>query len=317
MFIGFFFLIFYIILGIILIMLMIALVLGILALFGAPNFFKSIKLYYEGEEKEAYKKIFYAFLFVLPLLIWLIYLLQFTTATLFYKISMGIFLISSFVGLAVFLLFLYSVKMKNIEKSIKALLMGAVVFIFFAPSGFFTLKPIVMEGIIPYLESNRTLSFDPIDIFFSDIDWTPEDYDTCHEQEDFLMGGFCTSLTLNVKDIVGKWNLEAFDERDYEMKEKNQYGYFILNQDGSVDFHTFYIEGGEYGSINYLDTTGTWRLDAPKGDTHPKLTLLTKEGKAIVLYFDSETTLDNGLCLTNQYSDPDAPHYLRFKRDWK
>ena len=174
-----FFLIFYIIIymviAFIIAMLVIALILGILALFGAPNYFKAIKLYYEGEEKEAYKKVFYAFLFVLPFLLWLIFLIDMTGVTLFYEISTAIFLISSFIGLAVFLLFLYSVKMKNIEKSIKALLMGAVVFIFFAPSGFFILKPIIMEGIIPYLESNKSISFDPIDIIFSDLNLTEEE----------------------------------------------------------------------------------------------------------------------------------------------
>ena len=150
--------------------------LGLLALFGVPKLFDFVKLFHKGEEKNAFKKLLYSFLFVFPFLLFIVSLLD--KYGLFYQVCLGIFLVSSFLGLAIFILFIYSLKKKHNQNIIKSFLMGGVVFLFFAPSSFFTLKPIVIY-MIEHPDISKINIFDiilpSVDELFSDINLTVDD----------------------------------------------------------------------------------------------------------------------------------------------
>ena len=269
----------------------------------------SFQLFFEKDEKASEKTLTDIFFFIVPSIIGVVFLLNLYRTPLYYQVSVTVFLFSSFVGFMMFLLLLHAMKTRNIERGVTALLKGAVVFMFFAPSGYLTLKPIVLTGDIPHLKEGEKISLHPIDLVLSDDDFTRENYDTCHEQEDFWMGGFCTSLDLNQSDIIGKWRLQ----KSRGAKES----YFILESNGSVEFHTFYVDKKEsyFKTITYLDSRGKWEFHSTKNSKHPYILIHADNGIDISFSFDSESTLDDGLTLQAQYDDPDAPYYLVFKRE--
>ena len=321
---GIFAIFFMILMMVIIVFLVIGGLLFILALFGVPKLFDFIKLFHQGEEKKAYKKLLYSFLFVLPFLLFVLFFLG--KYGLFYQSMAGIFLVSSYFGLAVFILFLYSVKKQHIKNSIKSLFMGGVIFIFFAPSGFFTLKPIVtyliehpdvssidlLDIILPTSDNNSSL----IDDLFSN---TPvEDYDSCHDKEDWLAGGFCTSREITIQSILGRWELDKnYMDFDYKNDEKYKKSYFVLNSNGTVFFHAYSVVRAEsyyMDDIKYMDFNGTWKLFQEHENFHPYITISSKTNKLITFYFTSYTTKEEALALVDRYSDPDAPKDLRFIR---
>ena len=107
------------------------------------EFLKITKLYYDVELKQAMVRHLIHFLvFLIPFILILIIVYQLKLSWL-YILSLVTFLVSSFVGLYLFLFFSYSAYYKNWKKVLIALVLGSGVFLIFAPSAFFTLKPIV------------------------------------------------------------------------------------------------------------------------------------------------------------------------------
>lgn len=87
-----------------------------------------------------------SFLSIFPMFLLMMFLS--TVVSDFVKISPSsliIFLISSFLGLASVLFLVHSLHHKNLKRTFKSLFMGGMVFLFFAPSIYFTLEPIVVK----------------------------------------------------------------------------------------------------------------------------------------------------------------------------
>ena len=135
-------LLFMVILGITIWFLIIAGVLFIFALFGVPKLFDFVKLFYQNKERLAYKNLLYSFLLIVPLFLFILSFLD--KYGHYYQFMAGVFLISSYLGLAFFMLFIYSLKMKHMKNTIKSLFIGCTIFLFFAFSSFVIFQPIVI-----------------------------------------------------------------------------------------------------------------------------------------------------------------------------
>ena len=150
-------------------------------------------------------------------------------------------------------------------------------------------------------------------------------YDKCHEQEDWLVGGECTSFDLKPDDMVRKWQMLPNED----VKNSSLYPnyYFILKPNAEAIFHGYYVAtdtGGYYDEIEYIEINSTWQFH-PKGKGlvdssgnpdkfHPYITIDIDSKRQILFRFDSGERREE-LYLHNQYDDFDAPHYLTYKHE--
>jgi len=135
-----------------------------------PNLFNEFleitKLYYDVKLKQALiRQLIHFLIFLIPALFILTITYQ-LNASWFYILSLFIFLFSSFFGLYIFLFFSYSIYYKSWKKVFISLILGAGFFLFFAPSAFFTLKPMVEYIMEEENQTDRNLSL--FDIFLTD-----------------------------------------------------------------------------------------------------------------------------------------------------
>ncbi len=268
------------------------------------EFLKVIKLYYDMRFKHAIIRHiihFFIFLIFFSILIMVIYSLKVSWLYLF---SLAIFLQSAFFGFYILLFFLYSAYYKSWKRVSVALLLGAILFIPFSISSYFVFKPI-------YHFYNTT--------HHQKVD---NNYDKCHEKEDWWVGGECTSKNLTINDVVGKWTMQ----KNEDVKNAYKNSYFILYPNGKVNFHAYYVVKSSYNNYDYidkLDDNGTWKLHL-KGkaylglsfnpdERHPYIEIKTKKVKSIIFRFNSK--YGTTLYLQNQYEDIDAPHYLTYKKE--
>lgn len=106
------------------------------------NFLNLIELYYKNDFIKAIKKHSIHLLIFFPIFSLIIYLAIKLNATILVLISLILFLGSAFVGFYIFLFFLYSAYYKSWKRVFVALFLGAMVFVPFAPSGYFLFEPI-------------------------------------------------------------------------------------------------------------------------------------------------------------------------------
>ena len=132
-------------------------IVGVLALFGVFNSYSWLSSLLQENSKSSIKHLFYALLFFIPAPIYVLSVIDKLPMEFLIKPAIVIFILSSFFGLSVFLLFIHSVLTKKIKNALITLLMGAVVFIFFAPSAYFTFTPIVDAYYKSKEESVQTL----------------------------------------------------------------------------------------------------------------------------------------------------------------
>ena len=150
-------------LGAIIWFLVIAGVLFIFALLGVPQLFDFVKLFHQDKERLAYKNLLYSFLLIMPLFLFILSFLD--KYGHYYQFMAGVFLISSYWGLAFFMLFIYSLKMKHINNIKKSLLIGGTIFLFFAFSSFVIFQPIVTH----VMAHPETIYSDILDIIMDDM----------------------------------------------------------------------------------------------------------------------------------------------------
>jgi len=271
-----------------------------------PRVFNEFKLltslYYEMKLGEAIPRHFvHFFLFLFPL--FFILLISFTESkSVIYTLLMALFLLSGFFGFYIFAYFLYAISKDNSRKVLISVFLGAIVALVFAPSGYFALKPIY-----EYMTSQHYKE--------------AHASDACHDHEDWLVGGECTSRNLTLDDVVGKWKM--LPTRD--AKEGTEAYGFTLESNGSVDFHGYVLVANTdayYDYIEHIDSTGTWTFHLKgKGlisssfnpdERHPYVEItLKKAKKPFILRFNS--TRGTALYLQNQYDDFDAPYYLTYQ----
>jgi len=292
------------------ILIAIGLVLGIIAYLLFPIVIEEFKritlLYYNMELKKALLRHFVHFLLFAPIALIILYLAFISNASFLYLLALFIFLGSAFVGFYIFLYFAWSAYNKNIKKVIISLLLGGAIFIFFAPSTYFVFAPIYRA--LNHGESVKTITKNR------------GAYDNCHDREDFLMGGFCTSQLLSDDDIIGKWILKEDNSNTIKGKDS----YFILDKNGTVSFHGWAVRPakgfGYYDDIERVNGSGSWKLtqneeiDIYGSATfaHPYITIdINDSPPTIIFKFDSQW---GTLFLTNQFDDIDAPYYLRYQR---
>jgi len=119
---------------------------GSIAYFFVPFIFQEfmslIKMYDNLEFKKALTRNFIHLLFFLPIVAICIYFAFILEASIFYIFALLVFLGSCFVGFYIFLYFLFSLYTKNLKKVFISLILGASIFIFFAPSAYFIFSPI-------------------------------------------------------------------------------------------------------------------------------------------------------------------------------
>lgn len=122
------------------------LITGSIAYFFVPFIFQEfmslIKMYDNLEFKKALTRNFIHLLFFLPIVAICIYVAFILEASIFYLFALLVFLGSCFVGFYIFLYFLFSLYTKNLKKVFISLILGASIFIFFAPSAYFIFTPI-------------------------------------------------------------------------------------------------------------------------------------------------------------------------------
>jgi len=287
---------------VLIILAIVGLVLGIMSLFLIPPIFKELKyitmLYYKMELKKAIARHIVHFIVFLPLLSIMLYVLYINEYSIVDLVVFLLFLLSAFVGFYIFLYFMYALSDKNSKKIFLSLFLGGAVFVVFAPSAYYSLSPMYN-----YMQTDEYKE--------SGI------YDDCHDKEDWLVGGECTSRDLTLEDVVGKWQMQ--NNRDVSSKEN----YFLLLSNGQVRFHGYYVvPSGGYDYIKYIDLNSTWSLEL-KGrgltnfggkpdERHPFVSIKIDETREITFRFDSR--YGTALYLQHQYDDFDAPHYLTYKR---
>ena len=123
---------------------------GTIAYFFVPFIFQEfmslIKMYDNLEFKKALTRNFIHLLFFLPIVAICIYFAFIFEASIFYLFILLVFLGSCFVGFYIFLYFLFSLYTKNLKKVFISLILGASIFIFFAPSAYFILNLIILSN---------------------------------------------------------------------------------------------------------------------------------------------------------------------------
>jgi hypothetical protein len=262
--------------------------------------YKSLSLEYKKDSKKAriYKNIS-QFLFILGFGIILLFVLLIHPNIFTFVIILPLFISGYYLwfGLIETFFFLYKgdnrVKISFI-KTIKASL-------------FF----IISIGLINFASNNQRLN--------SKI--KRRTYESCHDKEDWLLGGECVSRELKMRDIVGRWKM--LPNRD--IKDKKNY-YFILKSNGKVEFHGYYVVSQKFGYdyIEHIDINSSWHYfptgkgfietSANPDNFHPYITIDIDKNSSMTFRFDAGEIKDE-LYLQNQYDDIDAPHYLTYKHE--
>ncbi len=124
------------------------LVVGYLAIYGLILLNEESKKIAKGEDSISWFPLVKSFLAISPLFVLVIVIWQIFSEYITIPLTALIILLnSSFLGLMALLILIYALRHKNIKKIGQSLLMGSVVFLFFAPSVYFTFKPIVVKMI--------------------------------------------------------------------------------------------------------------------------------------------------------------------------
>jgi len=122
------------------------LIAGIVAYLFLPSLLKEwrylIELYFDMKLKDALFRHLTHFIFFIPIVLLFLYVAYTFDVSYFYMFSLVVFLGSSFFGFYIFLYFLFSIQQKNLKKVIIALCLGAGIFLFFAPTGYYVFLPI-------------------------------------------------------------------------------------------------------------------------------------------------------------------------------
>ena len=266
--------------------------------------YNTLVLEYKGEkEKAEVRESFVLILFGLSGIGTLLLMLFFRASAL-QLFLMLIFIISSYIGWFAFMRFIFYLFKKENEKAKESFMSGVKVAPFFLGS-------IVLMFL--------NIAYQPrIDKSFR----VARTYDICHDKEDWLVGGECSSRTLKVDDVVGKWQMLM--NRDIKKGKYKEY-YFTLKKSGEVSFHSYYVEEhiGSYDTIEYADINSTWKFylqgkglvssSANSDNFHPYIIIKIDENSSMLFRFDSGKH-SSELYLQNQYDDFDAPHYLTYRR---
>jgi len=267
----------------------------------------TLNLEYKGKkEKSELMESFILIIFTLSG-IGILLLMTLFDAPLLNRLLMIIFIIAGYIGWFAFIRFVFYLLKKENKIAKKNFILGLKVTPFFL--GSFIL---IFLNIVTQPRVNKSFR-------------VARTYDICHDKEDWLVGGECTSRTLKVEDIVGKWQMLM--NRDIK-KEKYKEYYFTLKKSGEVSFHSYYVEEhiGTYATIEYADINSTWKFylqgkglvssSANPDNFHPYIIIKIDENSSILFRFDSGKS-SSELYLQNQYDDFDAPHYLTYRRTGK
>jgi hypothetical protein len=282
-----------------------AMVIGVVALIGIVIVlilsYSMLRLEYKGERKKAEKREFWIrFIFVLAGGFSAIFL-SILNASFVSIFAMLLFLALSYKGWFAFIRFFFYLYHKESIKTNENFIKGLKIAPLFVLSFIFLFFNSVAEiGLSALPKASRT-------------------YDRCHDNEDWLLGGECSSRDLTIKDVVGKWQM--LSNRD--VKGNYEHYYFVLKEDKTVEFHSYYVttEAQSYNTIKYKDINSTWELYLEGSGLldlgeynkfHPFITIIMEKGD-MLFRFDSGEKEDE-LYLQNQYDDVDAPHYLTYKK---
>jgi len=122
-----------------------------LAIFGVANLYQWSLYLLEKSPKKSNKYLLYGLLLIFPAPIYIDYVIRELSLVLpshleyINRPAVFIFILSSLIGLSIFLLFLNFFFEKKIKNVFITLIMGSVVFVFFAPSMYFTVTPFVKK----------------------------------------------------------------------------------------------------------------------------------------------------------------------------
>jgi len=271
--------------------------------------YQYISLEYQGEEQKAQKKLSWIqTIFILGSagIVVLMMILKLSPITMW---LVAVVLISGYFGWFAFFRFLFYLFHHESTKAKESFIRGV------------KLSPLFVGSLVAlYLIFMQQKPFHKIDPYR--INRT---YDKCHEKEDWLVGGECTSFDLKPDDMVGKWQMLPNED----VKNLSLYPnyYFILKANGEAIFHGYYVAtdtGGYYDEIEYIEINSSWQFH-PKGKGlvassgnpdkfHPYITIDIDSKRQILFRFDSGESREE-LYLHNQYDDFDAPHYLTYKHE--
>lgn len=116
-----------------------------LAVWGVANFYQWLRYLLQKKEEASIKYFWYGWVLITPAPIYILHIITRLQIDYLNHFAIGVFILSSLFGLGIFLVFVQFFFEKQIKNVIITLFMGSVVFLFFAPSAYFTFSPVVQN----------------------------------------------------------------------------------------------------------------------------------------------------------------------------